>query len=794
MELTIDGRACDLGAARCVVPGYDAARLADPAAAREGRSLRIELPATPRNDAATGFARDPHAFERFNDARHRAAVTAAGATLFAGTARLLAASDAGYAIEIRAGGAGWARQAAQRTLGALGIGWSARLDPATICGSWTDDSPVKFFPVLRDEYPQVNAPDDLLPAERILSTDDYLPFLHVETLVRRIFAEAGYGLRSRFMESELFRSLYMSGAYAARDTAALDARMGFAARRLGPATAAADDIGRVYADPKLLAHTVGNLVDTAAPGTLDADGEPMPGLRDNGGCFTAVDGKIRFVPTTEVSVGFEYRIRYTTDHRILDRNRLAGFDAVYLGPGAGVSCTLANRYEDRRAAVASGRSYRAVVFAHAAGAEYRLTCTRDGVAGRLWAEFAERTAAVATPAAGTTTDPVLEVRSGGAWVVYGGDWALYDGHVGERGRTVVELRVRTAAQRCSPASPARFDLIHFSGAEPGMTLTLHKECSVRSCFAAGPGYGAALSFADVARHGIRQSELLAALAHLFDLRFRTDEELRCVEVEPAAEFFDGPEADWRAKSDFAQPVVLSDIASEVHERRVWGYREGDGAVRRLDAEAGETSSGTGAAGPLGEWAFEVASCAAKEGTQRVRNPLFAPSASEEGGYRNAPSARILRVGDRDAATPEPLVPRIVRYAGMHPLPAGERWGAPWLGASYPLAAFHFAGDAAAEPFTLCFEDRDGAAGLHRFYDGRLAQEAACRRIALSLRIEPHEYEALFAAGTGAPGIRSVFRLDTGRGAVAATLEGIGGYDPEAASVRCLFTLLPGERP
>ena len=129
-----------------------------------------------------------------------------------------------------------------------------------------------------------------------------------------------------------------------------------------------------------------------------------------------------------------------------------------------------------------------------------------------------------------------------------------------------------------------------------------------------------------------------------------------------------------------------------------------------------------------------------------------------------------------------------------PPPEGERWGAPWLGASYPLAAFHFGGDAAAEPFTLCFEDRDGAAGLHRFYDGRLAQEAACRRIALSLRIEPHEYEALFAAGTGAPGIRSVFRLDTGRGAVAATLEGIDGYDPEAASVRCLFTLLPGERP
>ena len=60
------------------------------------------------------------------------------------------------------------------------------------------------------------------------------------------------------------------------------------------------------------------------------------------------NGMIRFAPPTRVSVGFEYYLRYTTDHRILDRTRLRGFDSVYLGPGSELRFTLANRYTDRR--------------------------------------------------------------------------------------------------------------------------------------------------------------------------------------------------------------------------------------------------------------------------------------------------------------------------------------------------------------------------------------------------------------------------------------------------------------
>ena len=384
MELTIDSKPCDLAGEPIAVGGYAAAELADVEAAREGRSQELTLPATPRNEALLGFARDPHTAGRFNASLHRAVLSAEGAKLLAGTVRLLEASGEGYRIEIREGGARWTKNAARRMLGALGIDYHARLLPSTVSDSWTDDSPVKFFPIRRDEYPQQNSPSDLLPAERILSVDDYHPFLHVATLVETIFAEAGYRIESNFTGSPEFRSLYMSGAYPSRDTAALAARMGFYARRLAPATAQGNHLGRVSANPSTTANSVGNIVETATPQTLDTDGEPIPELCNNGNCFGFDKGRIVFTPTTEVSAGFEYYLKYTTDHRILTRERLRGFDSVYLGTGADMPFTLANRYEDRRTDNSPGHRYLAIVFDHTDGAQYRLAYTKDGVAEALW--------------------------------------------------------------------------------------------------------------------------------------------------------------------------------------------------------------------------------------------------------------------------------------------------------------------------------------------------------------------------------------------------------------------------
>ena len=176
---------------------------------------------------------------------------------------------------------------------------------------------------------------------------------------------------------------------------------------------------------------------------------------------------------------------------------------------------------------------------------------------------------------------------------------------------------------------------------------------------------------------------------------------------------------------FSQPVERRPVAPEIHEVRTWRYRDGDGAVARFDA---------GEEAPLGAWSFAADSYAAMQGEKVLRNPLFSPSLNAAGHYLNAPSALIPEVGDRDDAEEDGtnFTLRIVRYAGMHPLPGDERWGYPSGRSEYPLAAFHFAGDDAAEGFTLCFEDRDGQQGLHRFYDGQVRREASRERIILCL--------------------------------------------------------------
>ncbi|MFQ7503241.1 MAG: hypothetical protein ACLRMJ_09335 [Alistipes finegoldii] len=162
MELNIDGKPCDLGTERIAVPGYDAAALADVEAAREGRSLTLTIPATPRNDALAGFARDPHTAERFNAAPHTAELTAEGSVMLKGAVRMLSASDEGTGSKsATAARAGPKRRTAdvQRPRRRF----PAALTPETILAGWTDDSPVKFFPIRRDEYPQRNSPTDLLP-------------------------------------------------------------------------------------------------------------------------------------------------------------------------------------------------------------------------------------------------------------------------------------------------------------------------------------------------------------------------------------------------------------------------------------------------------------------------------------------------------------------------------------------------------------------------------------------------------------------------------------------------------
>lgn len=786
IRLRIDSVVCEPAAEQPLALAWSGRTLTDPEAGRSGEALTFELLSTPETDALFGAECHLYGTGRFNAALHKGELLADGASLLCGTVRLVGTrwhgAECRYRVELRGGGHGWARQAAKRWFRELAVPFAGRLLPTEIVAGWSGDAPVKFLPVHRDRYEIANGETGLRPPERLLSTDDYHPFLSLHALVKALFAEAGYTVESAFVESSWFRSLWMSGAYASHDTRVRQQKMGFLARRKADRTATANALGRVEANPFVTHHTVGNLVDAFSPQEVDQTGATLTDAYSAGGCLRIEEGELCFRPLTEVSVGFEYELHYTTDYRIRSRTRLTGFDSVWLGEDADVRFELANRFEDRRETLRPSFQYRIVVFDHAEGDRWTLRCTVDGTETTL-AEFATRSALFTTPA-GTTLAEARLYRNG-AEAPYAEDWALYDGYIGETGRTEVQITVRTSPETVTPTAPKYFRQIAFYGAEEGMSFTLGRKCCLRPCFSSAPGYGAALVFADVARHEIRQAELLRALAHLFDLRFHTDEQLKRVYIEPARDFYDTTTVwEWSDRILGDTPIAGSDRALEIHECRTWGYRDGDGAVARYDA-AHDTR--------FGRWSHTTASKAAKEGEEVSLNALFAPSLCRTGVYVNAPSAALLCVGDRDDAAVgdgTAFTPRIVRWMGLRDLPAGERWGYPLREARYPLAAFHFAGDAGTEGFTLCFEDRDGQEGLHRFLDARVEAEEDRQQVTLRLRIAPDEYAALFRfAGEAHPTIRSRFRFGFAGGSSLFTLRAVEAYDPRAGVARCTFDRL-----
>lgn len=778
MRLLIDGLAADLPAEQITLPSDEGDRLADLSAVRQGRTLQLKLPATPTNNRLLGRPRDSETATRFNATTHRATLEAEGATLFEGVIRLLASDDEAFTVDLRQGGAAWASRAALQPLDALGIDYTVRLDEATIRASWRDEQPVKFFPIHRDSYEEQSNSTDLLTAQRVLSLDDYHPFLHAETLVHRIFAEAGYTIDSRFFESELFRSLYISGAYATKQRATLAAHIGFLAGRLTTASATADAFGRVYLNPYSEAHSVGNLVETATPYQTDETGTVRYEFFNNGNCFYRdADGAICYRPTSAAAIGFDHRIRYTTEHRIASRTRLTGFDSLYLGPNNELRFELLNRYEDRRNALNNNQRYRLIIFDHTEGAQYRLRYTIDGVV-TTWAILENRANEVVSAELGLLESPTLDCLIDSRWQPYEGDWAIYDGYIEERGETTVELRICTAPEQLEANTVKRFDTAYLFGAEEGMRLTLHTVTTLAPRFDAGAGYGSTLAFKDVAQLGIRQIELLEALAHLFNLRFATDEGRRTVRIEPEEELYArGVTVDWRERVDRSQPIRHLDLTPTLHAVQTRCYAEGDGAVHRLEEEQGT---------PFGSYSVAIDSAAALLGEQRTVNPLFAPTCSATAESGSAPSALLMQVGDRDAADTTPITPRIVRFLGMRTLPEGEQWSYLNGETAYPLAVFHFAGDDEVAATTLCFEDRDGAEGLHRYHDHQQQAQMQGGRIELTVRVAPWEYEALEQLDTGMADRTSTFLLRTCEGECTAHLHQLGPYNPATGRLRCTF--------
>lgn len=768
MRLRIDGVECKLRDENAQLPRYGAKMCESVQGWRENVEMSLVVEATANAVELFCHAEDMHRAEEFNATQHWGVVEVDGVPLFEGEATVRGIERVGdvvyYRVHLRALGHEWAHSVARTQLKNSGLEVAIPMTLDGVERSWERGQAVTMLPLRYDSYPE---PEEtgLYITQRLWMPSDYYPFISVAEVVKRAISAGGYKLKSRFFDTEFMSRLMMSGAYKRVDSTLLQSKMGFKAMRSVSTEAAAGEDGRVYAWLPVMASNIGGLVDTVDPTTVDEKGAKMVEAYSNGGCFTFDEGRPIFTPTREINVAFNIHLHYTTDYRIASSRYLHGFTSLHLSNGCNVEVKLHNPFLDMRNSVVSNMMFKLFIFDYNPNDSYML----DGygaVSGRVSSIL------FSNPNGGVTQLKVKRMGSSG-YVDYDGDWALYGGFVSETGTREVVVDIRTPYESITPTNPKRFNDIYFGGALEGQQMTLHAGCSIEPIFGGSIGYGEVAEFADVANVDVSQAELLEAVAHLFNLRFYSHAPSKTLYVEPYDDFYGGREVDW-CDRQIGGSEVISECAVESFVDTQLGYQPADGAAARYTK--GEERD-------LGTWDYHVENYAAKRSTERLLNPLFRPVASFAGAASTAPMAQVLTVGDRDKLVAEGYVePRVVLYYGVEALDDGDYWPSPNGDRGYPLALFH----SRERRETLCFDDRDGCAGLHSYYNAELQERSTRQKLECDLRLSPVEYAALFDLNSDVATICSNFRLKVCGQSALFRLEAIESYDVKSHVAHCVF--------
>lgn len=784
IELWIDDKRCDIEKLPTIPIDFDIKKLTSVEGERSGRTIELILPTTAANNAVLGSSRDIYAVSRFNMEHHTAKVRRGGVEIFNGTAYLISTTisggnDDGYKLRIREGGAEWIESVVYGKLSDLDIPFEADYNLSTIAESWEGENAIRFLPVWRGGEVFGHS-SELMPIEHVMLTDDYHPFISVAAMVKAMFAKLGYTLHSNFLDSELGQSLYMSGDYMRGDVSASKSKCNFFARRSEPVTATADSLGRVYATTSMVAHSVGPIVDNADPEMVDSDGVQMVECFNTYNAFSKNQGgNICFTPKIAVKVGFLLHLEYTTEYRIVSREKFAGFNTVIGLNGLHMRFPLANTFKDHRNSLSANWRYRAVVFDHVDNREYQLVAIYPNGDIYNMGQWSSRSASVETSTT-TPTTARLYYRDNATdgWSVYQEDWALYTGHVTEEGTVDVVMDIRFPTQEVAAGEEFLLDKFWFGGAEMGMKITIGNGTTLQPYFTAAPGYGSTLKFEDIAPRDIRQSELLAALGEMFNLAFFTDRERKEVHIEPLESIYRDEVVEISNIIDHSRGVEIADCGIGTPQTHIFLYKEGDRASEKFNTENKTT---------LGRWSYRNPLYGTTEARETMGESLFTTTVNTTNVVSLAPSASLMQVGDtggQNESADGSFSPHIVCYRGMRPLPEGECWVASDTFYSYPYAAF-----VDNEDINLGFEQRNGIDGLRTYHLPELRRQTEGQRVVLDICPTIAETASILTENGPKPSILTTFRFKIQGESSLYRIVKIDDWNTESGVIRCTFERL-----
>lgn len=749
-------------------------------------SKSITIPSTPHNRALMGDSENPCNARMFNQAEHRARVEVDGCVVLEGRLHLTASAGGpeGYYRFVVVGESAEWRKSLNCSIGSLMQDWSQEVTKADISSGWNGwEKLVRFLPLSRGTGKGLEH-----HRGRILP-ENFHPFLHLGSLLREMFAKAGYAVESNFLYSDFFNSLYMSGRWSERKCEEWKSKMDFKAVRTEDSpTVNAHTFGRVFASPLKYYNTVGNLVDLPTSSAKGAF---------NAGCLSVEEstGRLCFTPITPLSVAFDYHLRWRTQYRIASRDKLVGLSGVRFRISDSEPIPLVNDFHDYRPdGLDVGYAYNLIVFDVVEGATYRLLAdevleeSAEGEVLRVKTHELLSTTQRSTHFQHTLSVPLHNLRL--AMILNGleysplSDWAIYDGVVTEYGTTELEVDLRSQPVECAPDNPVYFDDFYFEGGEKDMEVTVLEGCSIQPVFYPHPSLIGTLSWSDVADMSITGMELLLTLQEMFDLHIQTKPQLHTVRIEPRGEYWEGAEIiDLSERIDLSEPIVVEELGDD-HKRTLrLAYRSGDKAVEEWERQNGER---------YGEWSATIDNLFAEEGTRDLESRLFTASLSEQGAVATAPSVSLIIAQPNDTSTPRCIQKlnfptKIVSFRGTRKHQSGESFGFPQKSDKvYPLVTFFDDGTLGGEPRSLLFEDRDGVEGLNKWWSDTLDTLNHSRRLTAKVFFAPEDIERLVFPYWLGRDFGSLYMLEVEGEKVLCRLEKICNYNPNEQSTKAVF--------
>lgn len=788
-----------------------------------GYTKTLKVPITPETRRKFGFPDDLHIINFFNQKGYLAKVEDEGIVVASGTCFLQRVesnynSASYYHINIIGGGLEWSINQRTNYQSQIKLDFEQTFNEQSIIDSWNGENTLcRWIPVLRAPFSYIENRERIT---RKMEIWDYHPFINVKAALIQIFKDGGYDVVSKFIDDGGMDELYMSGTLNKADVDDQKKNWDFyAGRFLGNELKAQTSHIMIFGSND--SDNKGTIVDTANPDEPlvisgpGGDSYYVSGAFDNGNNGEGAvsinsNGVITFAPNSEVSIGFLLKLYYKTQvifnrydtsegryyvepicyskillggtqsdinipealYKYNSNYRKAGY-MWYLDGYPRYYLLNGNRTQEDETdiAVIEFDSY------DYDGLRLTINTARVGYDDEKYYTIQGKYALIKKPDpnasdshriyVGNNIAPSGEIPKG----EYPAVMRVYYCKNSLDIETNIELPVRkTEAGQQRIISNLMFTRNILEASPVELDFELYSGTNLTPLFPiTGIGIGDIITPESVLSNQLMQLELLNSVKHLFNLNIYTDVLRKIAFIEPKWNFYTGPMVDWSDKLDLSKPIDIEELGFDISRIFTLGYSSPDYSVENYNDENNTD---------LGTYNTEIKNVFAKKERNPHTNVMFQASIIKNGSYPNAPSAKLLHVNsDSNTNMVVNFDTRIVKYEGLKDLPEGESLEFP-SNNKYPQISFIEAG--------LCFEDRDGVQGLHKYYDNSVENYNRSKRITAYLHLKSKDVETFARQNRLQKDLRATFVLEIDREKVYCRLESINDFKGDGRSTKCVF--------